>query len=591
MMNIVFLVTGFMFISFLLIIFYSKKFIKTTENRYFSSLAKINLVGYIIELTLQLSIRSMGPNELIPMVINRIYLSFYFIYFGIFTIYTFVISLNQSNEELYKKRIILVKRMIASSIVLGSILVFILPQTIFYDGLKMYSYGIAVDVVKYGLFMYVFVCMLLLLLNTRHLNDKKYYPIFIVILLLIINGIIQTIDPSIVIGIMVGTFVCYTMYFTIENPDVKMINELNKNRELVNKTFEDKSNFLFVTSNQLKSPLKKIEEISRSCIENNDSNIESIRDINNLSNNLLFQVNNVMDISSLTYSNIKVINDKYNLNILLNKIRLSEENKVKEGVKFNLNINELVPKYLYGDSKLLEQVLISLVENAIKYTYEGFIDLNVDCIVKYDMCRLIFTIEDSGLGMTIDKINELLLIDNELSDEELKRLDTKNININTIKKLVAKLGGYFTIKSEVGKGTEMKVVVDQKIESENNINLKNVSTNQKILLASSNNDLTNHILKNLDKRGYSIDTSTYTNDILDRVRLNNDYEYIFIDDSMDKRAIEILKKLKTNPKFNTKVIVMIDKSLDIIKNDLIKDGFYDCIFKEEIDKELERILD
>ena len=70
-----------------------------------------------------------------------------------------------------------------------------------------------------------------------------------------------------------------------------------------------------------------------------------------------------------------------------------------------------------------------------------------------------------------------------------------------------------------------------------------------------------------------------------------EYEYIFIDDSMDKRAIEILKKLKTNPKFNTKVIVMIDKSLDIIKNDLIKDGFYDCIFKEEIDKELERILD
>ena len=389
---------------------------------------------------------------------------------------------------------------------------------------------------------------------------------------------------------MVGTFVCYTMFFTIENPDVKMINELNKNRELVNKTFEDKSNFLFITSNQLKTPLKKIEEISRDCIDKNKGDMENIRDINNLSNNLLFQVNNVMDISSLTYSNIKVINEKYNLNILLNKIRLSEENKVKDGVKFNVNVNELVPKYLYGDSKLLEQVIISLVENAIKYTNSGFIDFNVDCIVKYDMCRLIFTVEDSGLGMTIDKVNELLLVDSELSDEEVKRLDTKNININTIKKLVNKLGGYFTIKSEVGKGTEIKVVVDQKIESDEKINFNNYSNVSKVLVASSNLEFTNHLLKIFDKRGYAIDTSAYSNDILDKVRLNNNYSYIFIDDAMDKRAIEILKELKKNPKFNTKVIVMIDKSLELIKDDLIKDGFNDVIFKENIDKELERIL-
>ena len=590
MINIVFLVTGFMFILLLLLIFYSKKFIKTIENRYFRLLAIINLIGYLVELILQLSIRNLGPNEMLPLVVNRIYLSFYFIYFGIFTIYTFIISFNKNSGEIYKKRISIAKKIILSSIIIGSILVFILPQKIFYDGLKMYSYGVAVDVVKYGLFLYVFVCMMLLLLNTKHLNDKKYYPIFLVILLLIINGVIQTVDPSIVIGLMVGTFVCYTMFFTIENPDVKMINELNKNRELVNKTFEDKSNFLFITSNQLKTPLKKIEEISRDCIDKNKGDMENIRDINNLSNNLLFQVNNVMDISSLTYSNIKVINEKYNLNILLNKIRLSEENKVKDGVKFNVNVNELVPKYLYGDSKLLEQVIISLVENAIKYTNSGFIDFNVDCIVKYDMCRLIFTVEDSGLGMTIDKVNELLLVDSELSDEEVKRLDTKNININTIKKLVNKLGGYFTIKSEVGKGTEIKVVVDQKIESDEKINFNNYSNVSKVLVASSNLEFTNHLLKIFDKRGYAIDTSAYSNDILDKVRLNNNYSYIFIDDAMDKRAIEILKELKKNPKFNTKVIVMIDKSLELIKDDLIKDGFNDVIFKENIDKELERIL-
>ena len=173
MINIVFLVTGFMFILLLLLIFYSKKFIKTIENRYFRLLAIINLIGYLVELILQLSIRNLGPNEMLPLVVNRIYLSFYFIYFGIFTIYTFIISFNKNSGEIYKKRISIAKKIILSSIIIGSILVFILPQKIFYDGLKMYSYGVAVDVVKYGLFLYVFVCMMLLLLNTKHLNDKQ----------------------------------------------------------------------------------------------------------------------------------------------------------------------------------------------------------------------------------------------------------------------------------------------------------------------------------------------------------------------------------------------------------------------------------
>ena len=95
MMNIVFLATGFIFILLLLIIFYSKESIQSTENRYFSLLAKINLVADIVETVLQLSTRYMGPNEAFPLIINRLYLSFYFIYFGIFSIYTFIISLEK----------------------------------------------------------------------------------------------------------------------------------------------------------------------------------------------------------------------------------------------------------------------------------------------------------------------------------------------------------------------------------------------------------------------------------------------------------------------------------------------------------------
>ena len=206
------------------------------------------------------------------------------------------------------------------------------------------------------------------------------------------------------------------------------------------------------------------------------------------------------------------------------------------------------------------------------------------------MVRLIFTVEDSGLGMTTSKVNELLMIDSELSDEELKRLETNNVNMNTIKKLVAKLGGYFTIKSEVGKGTEIKVVVDQKTELEERIDASNYTGREKVLVATNDKSLKNQMINFLDKKDYTVDTSVYSNDVLDRIRLKEKYSYIFLDDSMDKRALEVLQELKKDSKFNTKVIVMIDKDLEIIKNDLIKDGFYEVILKDNINQELERVL-
>ena len=308
MWNMIFLVTGAMFIALLFIIFFSKDAIRSKEIGLFKSLIIINCFEYITEISLQLFVRSVGINHIVVDIYAKLYLLTLLTWYCFFTIYTFVICLNRKDKDIFENHFSKAKKINLLILVLGYIILLILPFNKFYDGNKMYTYGTAIEIFKIFAVSYMFLWIVLLIKNYKHLKNKRYLPMFAVLLLGVIGNVIQTNDPSILTASMVGTFVCYIMYYTIENPDVKMINELNKNRELVNKTFEDKSNFLFVTSNQLKSPLQKIEEISRSCIENNDSNIESIRDINNLSNNLLFQVNNVMDISSLTYSNIKVIN-------------------------------------------------------------------------------------------------------------------------------------------------------------------------------------------------------------------------------------------------------------------------------------------
>ena len=583
---------GMVFCILLMVIYFSKKKLNTLENKVYSYIVLVTFLSCIAEtysfILVQNGVDSYAFNYLISL---KLLFSCFFAWVYFFTMYILMVTIGEKRKEESVKS--MMKNSILFLLLIVAIDVFLLPITVTKVGKMLLPSGSAVNFI----YVCVVICILIMLgiffKNIKNLNNKKFIPLYLLIVSFGIIVLIQKLVPNLLIINGAFVFITFVMYFTIENPDVKVIDELNKNRILVNKTTEEKSNFLFLASNQIKTPIYNLEKISKDAIDikNFEELKEKVKEINNLAQNLSLLVSNVLDISSLTNSNIKMVSEKYNLDNLIKKIELLEEKKINEKIEFRVNVSDTIPKYLYGDSKLLEQILISILENSIKYTKEGFIELRLNTITKYDMARLIFTIEDSGLGMTTSKVNELLLEDSELNEEELKRLNTNNVNMNTIKKLVSKLGGYFTIKSEVGKGTEVKIVVDQKIVEQNKIDASNYTGREKILLATNNQSLKNQIIKILDKKDYTINTSAYSNDILDRVRLNNDYAYIFIDDSMDKRALEVLKELKNIPKFNTKVIVMIDKSLDIIKNDLIKDGFYDCIFKEEIDKELERILD
>ena len=588
-----FTVFGMVFCILLMIIYFPKKKINSLENKIYGIVIVINFISCLAE-TYSFILVSNGVDSynLSYLLALKILFSCLLGWIYFFTLYILIVTVKGKMKEESIRQ--LIKNSILLFLLIVAIDVLLLPITVTKsEGGLLLPTGPAVNLI-YG---FVVICVIVMLFiffkNIKNLANKKFIPLYLLIVSFGLIVLVQKLFPELLIINPAFVFITFVMYFTIENPDVKVIDELNKNRILVNRATEDKSNFLFLASNQLKAPIKNLEILSKEAIEMNniDEIKEKLKEMNNLSQNLSLLVSNVLDISSLTNANIKMVNEKYNLELLIQKIRLIIEKKVNNNVEFRVNVTDTIPKYLYGDSKLLEQILISILENSIKYTKTGFIELRLNTIIKYDMARLIFTIEDSGLGMTTSKVNELLLNDSELTNDEIKRLDTNNVNMNTIKKLVSKLGGYFTIKSEVGKGTDIKVVIDQKIDNQEMIDVSNYTGKEKILIATKDKSLKNYLTNILDKKGYSIDTSVYSNDILDRIRINNKYKYIFIDDDMDKRALEVLKELEKDPKFNIKVIVMIDKSLNIVKDNFIKDGFYKCILKENIEQELEKVFD
>ncbi len=579
-----------LFYSILLtIMYFSKKRLNRVENKIYGSLIICNLIGVILAVSCYYTINNMASLPFLNYIVSKSLLIYYLAWITIFTIYVFVISYQKKarNEEEKNKNIKKISKLFIILFFLIAILVCILPLYFHNTNGIIYSYGPSANLLYVVIPLYIVSFFLYMVKNLKYLRSKEYIPLFVFILIGTVVTIIQKLNPGLLLMTAMETFITMLMYFTIENPDVKMIAELNKNRSLINRTLQEKSNFLFVASNKVTNPLKKIIDITNDTTGTKQELEEKIKEVNNLSRCLSFTVNNIMNVSTMDANNIKVYNNSYNPRLLMEKIKLKKEKEVSSNIDLRFNISNTLPNTLYGDKTLLEIVIESLINNAIKNTKEGFIEITLDVIVKYDMCRLIIVVEDSGCGMSIDKVNYLLTIDEELNEEELKRLNTNDVNINTIKKIIKKMGGYFTLKSEDKKGSEVKFVLDQKIENPIKFNL---NSNNEILVASNNLELTNKIAKILENKDYIVDNSIYANDIFDKIKSGENYKYIIIDDSIEERALPILNKLKNINGFKTPVIVILNDDTSFIKKHFLEDGFSDYILKSSMKEDIERIF-
>lgn len=582
-MGVYFSISALIFIIVFATIFFFKGKIKNNETKIYGRLLLVTIAGLILEIVTCFWYQDgVDIESFIYQFASKLTASYYMVWSFLLCSY----SLNVCSYDEKKLKIF------NWSFIFIYILALILP--IEYTTLKdsIVPRGLSIYLIYLMCIVFTVIDFYLCIKYRKKIAKTKFTPLYAFIIVGSLSFVVNSVYPELFLLGFIFALVTFIMYFTIENPDVKMITELNKNRLLVNQTNEEKSNFLFLASNQIKEPIKKIQEISQDTedIKDIETYQELVKEINNLSHSLSFQVENVMDMSTLSNVNIKVIENKYNLPNLIEKLRIQKEKNVHENVEFRVNISENIPKYLYGDSKLLEQVISSVLNNAIKYTNQGFIELNINTIYKYDMCRLMIDVADSGLGMSIDKVNDLLMLDEPLEEKEERRLETGDVDINTIKKIVSKMGGYFTIKSEIGRGTEIKIVIDQKIDVTDDIVLDKYLKKDKVLVASNDMKFIKSITKLLQNKGLEVETSIYANDVLDRIRIKEEFSYILIDDMLDKRAFEVLKELKKDTRFKTPVIVMLDKDTEFIKEHFIEDGFSDYLIKNELASEIERIF-
>ena len=559
---------SFFYSVLLTIMFFSKKRIQTLENKIYSYLIISNLVGVVLGVSCYTSILHRDAFPILNDFISKALLIYYLTWISFFTAYTFVISYSkkESDKESKEKYFKNIFNILTVIYIVIAILVFILPLNYFSKSTIAYSFGPSANLLYILIPVYICICLIEMFKNFKEIKNKKYLPLFAFIIIGTVVMIIQKLNPGLLLMTSMETFVTFLMYFTIENPDIKMIEELTKTKSLVEKNNNDKSIFIFNTTQQIRHPLNMIEQRTEQLLEdelNNDEK-EKVIDIRNAQQRIAYILRGVMDVSTIDAKNIKIVKNQYKVANLLTEITLrSKQEATEKGLEFRTNFDEAIPEMLYGDSIRLKQIINALISNAIKYTKEGFVELNVNSIVSFDVCRLVVSVKDSGIGVNAEDINKLFQSktdENDISD----KVDESYVTLDVAKKMVNLIGGTITVRSEKNKGSEFTLIVDQKIASSNDkidniINeYKKTEDKIKILLVDDNEEERTLLTKKLG--GISkLTIAKNGEEGLKRIRNKEKYDVLLIKESMEKLdAYQTIKKAKILEFVPDKIIVLAD---------------------------------
>jgi CheY-like chemotaxis protein/HPt (histidine-containing phosphotransfer) domain-containing protein len=265
---------------------------------------------------------------------------------------------------------------------------------------------------------------------------------------------------------------------------------------------------------------------------------------------LLSLINDILDLSKIESGKIKVVAGVYSFSSLLNDmVSIIRERLVDRNLHFIVNIDKNIPDALYGDELKIRQVLINLVNNAIKYTESGKISFSVSGeIADENMITLLIEVEDSGIGIKKENIDKLYDEFAQFALDYKKGVEGTGLGLAITNSLVKAMGGTIGVVSEYGSGSLFTVTLPQVIMGREKLSKVNNPENKRVLVFERREICINSIVRTMDSLGVRYTLVKSVSEFYDELT-SQQYAFVFVASALYDKVREMYKEFHSNAQF------------------------------------------